>query len=223
MSELRDQPEIWPVSDRTILGEGVVQTFLNDDVTTPTGETMRRQYTRHPGAVAILAWNDDDEVAVITQYRHPVGFKLVEIPAGILDHPGEDGLEAAKRELAEEAALEASDWRVLLDFFSSPGAGGESVRVYLARGLRSVPRPAGFVLEDEEADMKLFWVPRSELVDGIFELRFQSPSLVQGVLALETARLSGRLDSLASPSAPWPAREQKAKLDALLPGVAGTL
>ncbi|GAA1396233.1 NUDIX hydrolase [Luteococcus peritonei] len=202
-----DIPETWQITDHRVLGTGRVCSFVEDQVQPPSGEPFRRQFMTHPGAVAVIALDQDDRVAVVHQYRHPVGMRLVEPPAGLLDAEGEDFLAAARRELAEEALLQASNWRVLVDIFSTPGGCDESIRVYLARGLSEAPRPEGFVVEDEEAHMETSWVPLDELVASIMAGTMQSPSLVSGVLALQTARLSGALDQLRPADAPWPARE----------------
>ena len=198
----------WPVLDRQELGRGAISTFVDETVAVPSGDTMRRQFLIHPGAVGIVAWDEvRDEVVVLRQYRHAVGAELVEIPAGLLDVEGEDYLAAAQRELAEEAELAAAQWSVLADIFTTPGASAESTRIFLARDLAATPRPAGFILEAEEAHMRVERVAREELVDAIFAGRCQSPALVTGVLALETALLSGRLDQLRPADAPWPARQ----------------
>ena len=201
-----DLPETWEVVRHDVLGRGRVSDFVEDDVLTPSGEPITRQYLTHPGAVAILAVDDDDRVVVIDQYRHPVGMTLVEVPAGLLDAEGESSLAAAERELAEEALLAASDWRVLVDLLSSPGGNQETLRVFLARGLAEAPRPDGFEVEGEEAHMSVHWVPFADLLDGIYAGTFGSPGLVVGVLAYEAARRGGRLDQLRHPGAHWPAR-----------------
>lgn len=205
--ELVDHPEHWPVAEHRLLASGNVTDFVEDRVTTPNGDSMRRQYTLHPGAVGVIALGDDDRVAVVLQYRHPVAHRLVEPPAGLLDLDNEDYLVAAQRELAEEAGLAASDWRVLVDLFTSPGATQESVRVYLARGLSAVPAPDGFEPESEEAVMEAAWADRADLVDAVLAGRLQNPVMVSGVLALEAAVASGRLDGLRPADAPWPSRE----------------
>jgi ADP-ribose pyrophosphatase len=133
--------------------------------------------------------------------------ELVEIPAGLLDVEGEDYCLAAQRELAEEAELQAGRWDVLVDIFSTPGACEESLRVFLARDLSSAPRPQGFVPEDEEAEMTSTFAPRAAIVEMILKGECESPSLVSGVLALETARLLGKLDDLRPSDAPWLARQ----------------
>ena len=208
-----DQPMAWPVRSREVLGTGFVSSFVDEEVETPSGETMRRQYVTHPGAVGVVAWREDtDDIAVVRQYRHPVRMELVEIPAGLLDLDGEEYVVAAQRELAEEAELAADRWDVLVDTCTTPGACEESLRIFLARGLRPADRPEGFVLEGEEAHMTWEFVPRADLVDAVLGGLCQNPSLVAGILALETARLSGRLDDLRPADAPWPARQVRHEL-----------
>jgi len=202
---VQDRVEHWPIIDRQQLGHGAVSDFVNDDVRTPSGETIRRQYLTHPGAVAILALDAEDRVPVVDQYRHPVGMRLVEIPAGLLDAEGETWVDAAKRELAEEAELQADDWSVLVDLLATPGACQETLRVYLATGLSATGRPDGFAVEGEEAHMSVHWVPFADLVEGVYGGRLSSPGLVVGVLALAAARATGR--RLRPADAPWSARE----------------
>ncbi|MCA0252811.1 MAG: NUDIX hydrolase [Actinobacteria bacterium] len=197
----------WPVAAHRVLGRGAVTDFVDDQVRTPSGELMARQYLLHPGAVGIIAWDEADRIAVVRQYRHPVSFRLTEPPAGLLDHADEDFMTAAARELAEEAGLRADRWQVLVDLFSTPGANQESLRIFLARELSAVPVPNGFVADHEEADMEVCWAARADLVDAVLAGRLQNPTMVAGVLSLEVARLSGRLDSLRPADVPWPARE----------------
>lgn len=206
-AEIADQPMRWPVVGHSVLGRGAVSDFVDDLVRTPSGETMARQYLLHPGAVGVIAWDEADRIAVVRQYRHPVGFRLTEPPAGLLDHADEEFVVAAARELAEEAGLQAGRWQVLVDTFTTPGANQESLRVFLARELSPVAAPDGFVADHEEADMEVCWAARADLVDAVLAGRLQNPTMVAGVLALETARLSGRLDGLRPADARWPARE----------------
>ncbi|HEY3339594.1 MAG TPA: NUDIX hydrolase [Propionicimonas sp.] len=197
---------VWPVAGHVVLGHGNVSDFVNDTVVTPDGGRMERQYTLHPGAVGVIAWDAEDRIAVVRQYRHPVGFQLTEPPAGLLDGDGETWLTAAQRELAEEAGLSAERWDVLVDLFTTPGANQESLRIYLARDLTETAAPDGFVADHEEADMEVCWAARSDLVDAVLAGQLQNPTMVSGVLALEVARLSGRLDALRDPGTDWPAR-----------------
>lgn len=205
--QIADQPMAWPVAGHRVLGRGAVSDFVDDEVATPSGQTMRRQYLLHPGAVGVIAWDEADRIAVVRQYRHPVGFRLTEPPAGLLDHADEDPLLAAQRELAEEAGLQAGRWQVLVDLFTTPGATQESLRVYLARDLSEAAAPDGFVPDHEEAEMEVCWAGRADLVAAVLAGQLQNPTMVTGILALETARLSGDLDGLRPADAAWPARQ----------------
>lgn len=207
---IADKPVAWDVRSTDVLATGRVSSFVNDHVVTPSGEVIDRQYVTHPGAVAVVAWDEEaDEVACLRQYRHPVRMELVEIPAGLLDAEGEDFVDAARRELAEEVELAADRWQVLVDMCTTPGACEESLRIYLARGISPASRPAGFELEGEEAHMTWDWVPRAQLTAAVFEGRCQSPTLVAGIMALEAAVLSGRVEQLRAADAPWPIRNQR--------------
>lgn len=203
-----DEAVSWEVRSREVLGTGAVSSFVDEEVVTPSGETIARQYLTHPGAVAVVVWDEQtDTIACLRQYRHPVRMELVEIPAGLLDADGEEWVDAARRELAEEVELAAGRWDVLVDMATTPGACEESLRIYLARDLTPATRPDGFILEGEEAHMSWKWIPRAELVDAVFAGACQSPTLVAGILALEAARLSDRLPRLRTTDAPWPIRD----------------
>ena len=219
--EVTDVPMAWPLAGHRVLGQGAVSDFVNDTVVTPDGGRMERQYLLHPGAVGVVAWDAADRIAVVRQYRHPVGFQLVEPPAGLLDADGESWVAAAERELAEEVGLRAGRWQVLVDLFTSPGGTQESLRIYLARDLSAADAPEGFVADGEEAHMEIAWVARADLVEAILGGRLQNPTMVAGVLALETARLSGRLDALRPADAPWPARDAWAEQNSRLAEVRG--
>ncbi len=213
MIGLQDVPESWPVVTSEVKATGRVQNFIEQTIQTPTGDRMVRQWVTHTGAVAVMAMDEQYRIAVVHQYRHPVGMRLVEPPAGVLDLPGEPALIAAQRELAEEAGLAASDWRVLVDLFTSPGGLQEPLRVFLARGLSPVAAPEGFRLTDEETDMGLHWLSLTELVDLVYAGRVQSPTMVSGTLALALAVQSDRLAELRPADAAWPARELKEARD----------
>lgn len=206
-AEVHDEPLSWPVRSHQVLGAGIISDFVRDVVEAPDGSLMKRDYLLHPGAVGVIALDDRERVVVVRQFRHPVGFRLIEPPAGLLDADGESWLDAARRELAEEAMLQAGQWRVLVDYFTSPGCLQESLRVYLARGLAPAPRPDGFVVEGEEADMEVCLVDLETLVDAIYDGRVQNPTMVVGALAAFAALRTGRVDRLRDPSAPWPARD----------------
>lgn len=168
-------------------------------------EVLVRELIRHPGAVAVVALDGQDRVRLIRQYRHPVGEELWEIPAGLLDVPGESLVDAARRELAEEADLRAERWEVLADFYTTPGSSSEGIRVFLARGLSEVPAAERHERTGEEAGMPLAWVPLEEAVQAVLAGRLRNPSLVVGLLALTAHR--GRDDAALRPAdAPWRGR-----------------
>jgi ADP-ribose pyrophosphatase len=205
-AELVDVPLSWPVVDSTVLAHGVITDFVQDQIRTPDGKLIKREYVKHPGAVAVIALDDQERVALVRQYRHPVRHRLVEPPAGLLDVQGENYLVGVQRELAEEVHLAAGRWDVLVDLFSTPGILGESIRIFLARDLSVADAPDGFVREGEEADMDTVWAPLSDLVEAVLAGDVHSPSLVSGVLAAEASRQRGWA-SLRPADAPWPARE----------------
>ena len=123
----------------TRAGSGTSSATVSSSTTTAT--PLVRDYIDHPGAVAVLPMNDDGEVLLIKQYRHPVGMDLWEIPAGLLDVEGEDFVVGAARELAEEADLVAGQLERAGGLLQLPGSSSEAIRIYLARGLSEVPGP----------------------------------------------------------------------------------
>lgn len=199
---LSDDPASSEVTGSETVFAGRVWNIVRDEVNY-NGHTIIREYTAHPGAVAILALDDQDRVLLIKQYRHPVRMRDWEIPAGLLDIKNEDTLAGAKRELAEEADLVAERWDVLSEFYTTPGGSNESIRVYLARGLS--PASEVFDREAEEADIEVRWVPLDDVVDAILARRVQNPSLVNGVLAAFVSRQRG-WSTLVPGDAPWPRR-----------------
>jgi 8-oxo-dGDP phosphatase len=205
--QLVDEPLAWPVTDARVLAKGHIGTFVEDQVRTPDGETMKREYLQHPGAVGIIALDDSDRVALVRQYRHAVRHRLIEPPAGLLDVAGEDPLLAAQRELVEEVGLAAGRWHVLVDLFTTPGLLSERLRIYLARDLSEVDAPAGFVRSGEEAHMDAAWAPLTDLVDAVLAGDLHNPTMVSGVLAAWAAQQRG-FSGLRAADVPWPAGER---------------
>ncbi|MEW2133604.1 NUDIX hydrolase [Streptomyces sp. NPDC005435] len=202
---IKDTPEEWEVRGTATPFKGNKTSVRTDDVVMPDGSVVRRDYQVHPGSVAVLALDEEDRVLLINQYRHPVRHKLWEIPAGLLDVPGENPLHAAQRELYEEAHVKAEDWRVLTDVYTTPGGCDEAVRIFLARDL-SEAEGERFETEHEETDMQYARVPVDELVRLILAGDVHNNCLVVGVLALVAARGGEGLDALRPADAPWPAR-----------------
>lgn len=168
----------------------------------PGATIATRDVVVHPGAVGIIALDVGGRVLLLQQYRHPVRRLLWEPPAGLLDEAGETPLAAAKRELYEEAHLQAARWDVLLDVFTSPGMTDEAVRIYLARDLRESSRPR-FGGEHEEADMPIQWVPLDEAVGAALAGRLHNPLAVMGILAAY-ANAREAFAGLRPATSPWP-------------------
>ncbi|MFJ5778251.1 NUDIX domain-containing protein [Streptomyces sp. NPDC093094] len=202
---IKDTPEEWETRATEIPFRGNKTSVRTDEVVMPDGTVVRRDYQVHPGSVAVLALDEQDRVLVLRQYRHPVRHKLWEIPAGLLDVPGENPLHAAQRELYEEAHVKAESWRVLTDVYTTPGGCDEAVRVFLARDL-SEAEGERFTAEHEEIDLELDRVPLDELVRGVLAGELHNNCLVVGVLSLVAARQSGGVEQLRPAEAPWPAR-----------------
>ena len=202
---IKDTLEEWRIRSTDTPFVGNKTSVRRDEVFMPDGSVVGRDYQVHPGSVAVLALDDEDRVLLIKQYRHPVRRKLWEIPAGLLDVPGENPLHAAQRELYEEAYVKAEDWRVLTDVYTTPGGCDEAVRIFLARNLSEADGDR-FEVEDEEADMEHARVPVGELVRGVLAGDLHNNCLVLGVLSLVAARGGDGLDALRPADAPWPAR-----------------
>ena len=201
---IADQRSPHTVASSEVVWSGRIVDMVEDRVVVVEGEEpVVRQYTRHPGAVAVVVMRGEEgaeEILLERQYRHPVNSSLWEIPAGLLDIPGEDPLVAAERELAEEADLAARRWDVLVDFFTSPGGSTEPLRVFLARDLEATG--TSFEREDEEATMEYAWVALSTALEWVLAGRLHNPSTVIGILSAHAARGRG-WEGLREPGAPW--------------------
>lgn len=149
-------------------------------------EEIVREFVQHPGAVAALVEDAQERVLLIKQYRHPIGYREWELPAGLLDIDGEDPLEAAKRELAEETDLQAAEWEPLCEFFSSPGGSSEVITVFRARGLS--PAPESFRRTGEEAGIEVRWEPFDDVVAAVLDGRVRNSILAMAVLNAHARR-----------------------------------
>lgn len=179
--DLRDPAEVTS-SERVF--DGRVWDIRREEFTF-AGHTLAREYVDHPGAVAVLAIDDQDRVLLINQYRHPVGLRDWELPAGLLDVDGEPPLAAARRELAEETDLAAEHWAELITFHTSPGGSNETLRVFEARGLQATEP---YERSEEEAEIVLRWVPIAEVVDAVLEGWLSNSILIIAVLAAHARR-----------------------------------
>ena len=196
-----DRPR--PVLSSAVSHHGMIWDVVRERVDLGEAGVVEREYVRHTGAVAVLAMDEEDRILLLRQYRHPVRHELWELPAGLLDVRGEPPLDTARRELAEEADLAATEWAVLLDWFSSPGGMDEALRVYLARGLSEVPHHQRHTREAEEHGMPTRWVTLDDAKDAVLAGRVHNPAAVVSILAAWAARADGWRD-LRPADAPWP-------------------
>jgi len=178
-TDLRDEPLDVDVVTSDVAFHGAVWNIRSDTFRYGDG-TIVRQYVEHTGAVAVIAIDDDGRVLLIQQYRHPIRTRDWEIPAGLLDVAGEAPVLTAHRELAEEADLAAERMEPLVSTFATPGGSDEVIHIFLARGLSSVD---AFDRDDEEADIRLAWVPLADAVDAVLSGRMRNAILAVGVLA----------------------------------------
>lgn len=191
-SWLADSAESWPVVATKVLTAGSIVTVRRDVVRMPDGQEAGRDVVEHPGAVAVLALDEQDRVLLIRQYRHPVGRLLWEVPAGLRDVPGEPLEKTAQRELLEEAGYLAAHWHVLADVFTSPGISSERLRVFLATDLTQVPEAErDYVPDHEEAHLLLEWAPLEVVVSRFFAGELHNGVTAIGVLAAYAARQDG--------------------------------
>jgi len=170
------------------------------------GQRVKRDIVIHPGAVSVLVLNDRDEVLLIRQYRQALGMYLFETPAGLLDITAENPLEAAQRELAEEAGVKAARWETLVDFYNSPGGSSEAIRIYLGREITELPDGRIVTGEAEEMDLPCVWVPLEQAVDLVLGGDLGNPTTVVGVLAAWAWRMDPHR-VLRNANASWSARE----------------
>ncbi len=178
-------PDTFSVVDSRVAFAGKIATVRIDEVVMPGGGTALREVVEHDRAVAVVAVDDDGNVVLIEQYRHPLRRRLWELPAGLMDVHGESPQPAAARELGEETGLAARTWSVLVDVAASPGFTDEVVRVFLATGLIEIGRQGE--IAHEEADLKVVRVPLSVAVSAALAGDIVNASTVAGLLAASIA------------------------------------
>jgi ADP-ribose pyrophosphatase len=187
--ELRDVPESWPVvASEDVYRADWVMALRLDELRPPgSGASFERLVLEHPGAVIVLAVDDRRRAYCLWQYRHPARRRFVELPAGLLDAEGESAEDTARRELREEAGLEAGRWTRLGSTWSSPGISSEVMHFFLAREVRDVEDD--FERTHEEAEMSGGWVPLTDLRAAVLDGRVGDGPLVQALLLADAKGL----------------------------------
>jgi 8-oxo-dGTP pyrophosphatase MutT (NUDIX family) len=202
---LEDEQSPRPVRSSDVVFQGRVWDVRREVVDLGEAGEVVRDLVDHPGAVAVVALDDEDRVALVQQYRHPVRMLEWEVPAGLLDVDGESPHEAAARELHEEADLDARRWDVLVDYVSSPGGMSEALRVFLARDVSPVPEDERHARTGEELGMPMRWVPLDDVADAVLAGRLHNATLAIGVLAALRSRDRG-WSTLRPVDARWASR-----------------
>ncbi|KOR88675.1 NUDIX domain-containing protein [Paenibacillus solani] len=173
------------VSTQSIF-KGNIISLQVDTVKLPNGQEATREVVRHPGAVAVLAIKGD-KILAVNQYRQPLGRCEVEIPAGKLE-PGEDPLEAAKRELQEETGYTCGSIRKLHSFYTSPGFADEIIHLYLAEDLIS-----GEMNPDEDEFIEMMEITLEEAYSLIQTERISDAKTILAVYAWDMYMLKGKI------------------------------
>jgi ADP-ribose pyrophosphatase len=139
-----------------------------------------KEIVRHPGAVAIVAVDEDEHVTLVRQPREPARKRLLELPAGTREE-GEEPEATARRELEEEAGLTGGEWRLAARFFSTPGFCDEMVWLYIAEGVRR-----GEASPEEGEEIELERIPLAEVESRLEEI--EDAKTLAGLLLLLRGR-----------------------------------
>lgn len=113
--------------------EGKIINLRRDRVTVAHG-VSDREIVEHNGGAVVAALTDAGNLVMVRQYRKPAERVMLEVPAGKID-PGEQPIDAAKRELKEETGYTAKQIELLADFYPSVGYSEEVLYLYLCTGL----------------------------------------------------------------------------------------
>jgi ADP-ribose diphosphatase len=188
-----------PLTERTISSDVVHQghylQFRVDTIERADGSTARRDIVGHPGAIAVLAVDDDRRVLLVRQWRTAADEALLEIPAGTLDvHDGvtEDPFVAARRELEEETGHRARTWRKLAEFWTAPGFATELMHLYLATGIAGAAADDRLA-PDEDERLELRAVPLDEAIRLALGGTIRDAKSILGLLWLDRLVRNGEI------------------------------
>ena len=165
------------LSDRRRVFDGAIIHVDHMTALLPNGKTALREVAVHMGASAVVPVDEEGSVYLVRQFRAPLEKVTLEIPAGKLDHPGENRLEAAQRELREETGFSADSWKKLTDLATTPGVCSEVISIYLAQNLHS-----GKTDFDEDEFLNLVKMPLSQAVDQVMAGEICDSKTICGLL-----------------------------------------
>ena len=188
-----------PLAERVVASRvvhrGHYLEFRVDTIERADGSRGERDIVGHPGAIAVLALDDDGRLLMVRQWRVAAGEALLELPAGTLDvHDGvtEDPDVAARRELEEETGHRAARWRKLAEFWTAPGFASELMHLYLATGIAGAEAD-GRLAPDEDERLELRAVPLDEAVALVEAGQIRDAKSLLGILWLDRLRRTGDL------------------------------
>ena len=163
------------VSQETVY-EGVIVNVRRDKARLMDGRITNREVVEHPGGVAVFAMDDQGRVALVRQYRYPMGEETLELPAGKLE-PGEDPRDSGLRELAEETGLVPGTFEDMGCLYSSPGILAERIYLYFAKELTQGPTHP-----DDGEFVETVWLPYQDLVDKARRGEIKDGKTLVGIL-----------------------------------------
>lgn len=163
------------VSQGTVY-EGVIVNVRRDKARLMDGRITNREVVEHPGGVAVFAMDDQGRVALVRQYRYPMGEETLELPAGKLE-PGEDPRDSGLRELAEETGLVPGTFEDMGCLYSSPGILAERIYLYFAKDLTQGPTHP-----DDGEFVETVWLPYQDLVDKARRGEIKDGKTLVGIL-----------------------------------------
>jgi len=191
---MTDDPLREKLISTEVLRKSRILEFRIDTIETPDGRRSTRDIAAHPGAVAMVAIDDQDRVLMVRQWRHATGGPLLEIPAGTLDrHPDgtvEHHADAAARELEEETGARASAWRHLGSFYTAPGFTSELMHLYLATGLTTAHADERLG-PDEDEHLRLERLPWRDAVAAVDAGEIADAKSIAGLLWVARQRSLG--------------------------------
>ena len=162
---------------RELAYKGRIINIYKDYMALPNGHTAVWDFVEHKGAAAVVPVDEQGRVPMVRQFRAPIGRVTLEIPAGKLDHPGEDPELCARRELSEETGLTAESVTKLVALRTTPGFCNETIHLYMARGLTQGERHL-----DEDEFLNVEWVPLEELTDRIVRGEIEDAKTIAALL-----------------------------------------
>ncbi|GAA3547084.1 ADP-ribose pyrophosphatase [Aeromicrobium flavum] len=177
----------WPQSGSETGFQNAYLTLTIDTIVGPDGDTHPRVVVRPRRAVGVVAVDDERRILLVEQYRHPMGRRMLEIPAGLMDVDGEEALQTAARELAEETDVVAETWRELMTIAPTVGYSTETITLFQATGLTPVPDADRTEREAEEADMAQWWVDLDDAVAACLDGRIFDAKTIVAILAVARA------------------------------------